>query len=301
MSFAHFFITRFTGFAFNMGKWNCLPKSSRAKSAARNVRQAASPSKTQPVAPQPIPPTALTQASQGISASITASENQPLELAIRRHLSQIPEAEKEVFRDASKSINEGKLLLRVREYDEAHKQNSSFRPQAERLSKFFGLINRLMGGIAIGIQAQPEISALVVGAVRIVIDLAINFVAFFSKLSDMLCQFQDYLEVLPEYAKASENDRLRQESIAKVYGDLLDFCRLSRKVFVDSNNNPRKWTSLRLFMRQQWEPFESDFGLIKANVKHHLDVLHHVGQARQLNNDREAQKERRLQEKSKLS
>ena len=248
-----------------MGKWNLLPNRFRAKPAARNVQQAASPSRTQPVAPQPIPPTALTQASQGISVSITASENQPLELAIRRHLSQIPEAEKEVFRDASQSINEGNLLLSVRKYDEAHKQNSSFRPQAERLSKFLGLINRLMGGIAIGIQAQPEISALVVGGVRIVIDLAIKFVDFFSKLSDMLCQFQDYLEFLPEYAKASGNDELRQESIAKVYGDLLDFCRLSRKVFVDSNNNPRKWTSLRLFMRQQWEPFESDFGRIKEN------------------------------------
>ena len=92
---AHFFIIRFTGFAFNMGKWNLLPNRFRAKPAARNVQQAASPSRTQPVAPQPIPPTALTQAPQGNSASITASENQPLELAIRRHLSQIPEAEKE--------------------------------------------------------------------------------------------------------------------------------------------------------------------------------------------------------------
>lgn len=284
-----------------MGKWDCFQKRFRSKSAARNVQKASSSSRAQPVAPQPIPPTTLTQASQVISASITASENQPLELAIRTHLSQIPEAEKEAFRKASKSIDEGNLLLRARECDEAHKQNSSFRPQAERLSKFLGLLNRFMGGIAIGIQAQPEISALVVGAVRIVIDLAIDFVTFFSKLSDMLCQFQDYLEVLSEYAKASENDRLGQESIAKVYGDLLDFCRLSRKVFVDSNGNRRKSTSLRSFLRQQWEPFETEFGPIRANAQHHLELLLHVGQARLLNNDREAQKERRLQEKSKLS
>lgn len=284
-----------------MGKWNSLQKRLWSKSAARNAQQATSSSRAQPVAPQPIPSTTLTQASQGISTSITASENQPLELAIRRHLSKIPEAEKEAFREASKSIDEGNLLLRARECDEAHKQNSSFRPQAERLSKFLGLLNRFMGGIAIGIQAQPEISALVVGAVRIVIDLAIDFVTFFSKLSDMLCQFQDYLEVLSRYAKTSENDCLAQESIAKVYGDLLDFCRLSRKVFVDSNGNRRKSTSLRSFLRQQWEPFETEFGPIRANTQHHLELLLHVGQAQQLSNDREAQKERRLQDKSKPS
>ena len=158
-----------------------------------------------------------------------------------------------------------------------------------------------MGGIAIGIQAQPEISSLVVGAVRIVIDLAIDFVTFFSKLSDMLCQFQDYLEVLSEYAKASENDCLGQESIANVYGDLLNFCRLSRKVFVDSNGNRRKWTSLRSFLLQRWEPFETEFGPIRANVQHHLELLLHVGQARQLNNDREAKKKIELLEKRKLS
>ena len=284
-----------------MGKWNSLQKRFRSKSAARDVQQASSSSRAQPVAPQPPPPTSLAQASHGTSASITAFENQPLELAIRRHLSKIPEAEKEAFREASKSIDEGNLLLRARECDEAHKQNSSFRPQAERLSKFLGLLNRFMGGIAIGIQAQPELSALVVGAVRIVIDLAIDFVTFFSKLSDMLCQFQDYLEVLSEYSKASENDWLGQESIAKVYGDLLDFCRLSREVFVDSKGNRRKWTSLRSFLLQQWEPFETEFGPIRANVQHHLELLLHVGQARQLNNDREAQKERGLQEKSELS
>ena len=284
-----------------MGTWSSLQKHFRSEPAARNVQQASSSSRTQPVAPQPIPPTTLTKVSQGMSASITASENQPLKLAIRRHLSQIPEAEKEAFRKASKSIDEGNLLLRVRKCDETHKQNSLFRPQAERLSKFLGLLNRFMGGIATGIQAQPEISALVVGAVRIVIDLAIDFVTFFSKLSDMLCQFQDYLEVLSEYVKVSENDWLVQESIAKVYGDLLDFCRLSRRVFVDSNGNRRKWTSWRSFLRQQWEPFETKFGPIRENAQHHRELLLHVGQVRQLNNDREAQNERRLQEKSKLS
>jgi hypothetical protein len=48
-----------------------------------------------------------------------------------------------------------------------------------------------MGGVAIGIEANPEVSALVVGAVRIVIDLALKFTTFFSRLSDMVCSFED--------------------------------------------------------------------------------------------------------------
>jgi hypothetical protein len=150
-----------------------------------------------------------------------------------------------------------------------------------------------MGGIAIGIQAYPDISSLVVGAVRIVIDLAIDFVEFFGKLADMLCQFEDYLEPLADFAKGSQDSVRVQKTVANVYGDLLDFCQKARRVFVDINGNPRKWTSWRLFMRQQWEPFETEFGLIKINMRHHLDVLCLASQALQLHNDREATEARR--------
>jgi hypothetical protein len=149
-----------------------------------------------------------------------------------------------------------------------------------------------MGGVAIGIQAYPEISSLVVGAVRIIIDLAIGFVTFFSKLTDMLCQFEDYLGPLTEYAKASQYSILLQEMVANVYGNLLEFCRKARRVFVDANGEPRKLTSTRLFLRQQWEPFETEFAPIRTDMEHHLDVLLHAAQASQLTDNREAKQER---------
>ena len=231
-----------------------------------------------------------------------ASGNRALELAIEKHLRAMTDADREAFREASRNIDEDGLLSRARAYDDAHKQSSSFRPQAERLSKFFNFLNRFMGGVAIGVQAYPEISSLVVGAVRIVIDLAIDFVAFFSKLTDMLCQFEDYLRPLAEYAKASQDFALVQETVANVYGDLLDFCKKARHVFVDTKGCPRKWTSLRLFLRQQWEPFETEFAPIKTNMQHHMDVLAHSVQALQLNDSQEAKQERhrlKIQENSK--
>ena len=226
------------------------------------------------------------------------SMNPALKLAIQEFLQKTPEAEKDAFREASKIIDEENLLARARACDETHQQSSSFRPQAEQLSKFLTFLNRFMGGLAIGIQASPEISSLVVGAVRIVIDLAIDFTTFFSRLTSMLCQFGDYLRPLAEYAKASEHQTLVQDAVAKVYVDLLDFCQKARRVFVDANGNPRKLTSLRLFLRQQWEPFEATFEIINTDMKHHLDVLSHATQALQLNILREGAQDAQKRERS---
>ncbi len=277
-----------------------LPTIFRPKQAIPNAPHASCA--VQPTAQSVSPREFSTQVSLETSTTTAASRNRALELAIERHLRKITDTEKEAFREASRNIDEYSLLSKARAYDDAHKQSSSFRPQAERLSKFFNLLNRFMGGVAIGVQAYPEISSLVVGAVRIVIDLAIDFVTFFSKLTDMLCQFEDYLRPLAEYAKASEDFELVQETVANVYGDLLDFCKKARCVFVDAKGCPRKWTSLRLFLRQQWEPFETEFAPIKTNMQHHMDVLAHSVQALQLNDSQEAKQERhrlKLEESSK--
>lgn len=278
-----------------------LPKAFRPKPVISNGLQAAS-SAVQPAIQSAIPHTFPTQVSQGTSTTTAASENRALKLAIERHLHKITDAEKEAFWEALTKIDEDNLLSRVRAYDNTHKQSSSFRPQAERLSNFLNLLNRFMRGIAIGIQAYPGISSLVVGAVRIVIDLAIDFVTFFNRLADMLCQFENYLGPLASYAEVSQDSAPVQETIANVYGDLLDFCQKARCVFVNTNGDTRKFTSLRLFLRQQWEPFEAAFASIKTDMHHHLDVLHHSVQALQLNDNQEAKQERsrlKLQENSK--
>lgn len=261
-----------------------LPKRFRPISVISNISQASS-SAVHLTTTSTIPPTSTT--------TISASANAALELAIQRHLDKITDTEREAFREASKTITEGNLLSKARACDDAHKQSSSFRPQTARLSKFLNLLNRFMGGIAIGIQAYPEISSLVVGAVRIVIDLAIDFMEFFSKLADMLCQFEDYLEPLAVLMEAAPDSMLVLKTVTDVYVDLLDFCQQARRVFVDTSGNPRKWTSWRLFMRQQWEPFETGFGCIKVNMQHHLGVLRLASQAQQLYNDQEATQQRR--------
>ena len=58
--------------------------------------------------------------------------------------------------------------------------------------KLLRMLDRFMGGVSIGIQGYPDVSAIIVGGIRVVIDLAIEFVEFYTKLADIFCQFEDY-------------------------------------------------------------------------------------------------------------
>jgi hypothetical protein len=231
-----------------------------------------------PLSPFPPSPTV----SSGGAPAPTASRNLVLEKALVIYLQKLPETEKAAFAQASKTVDEQTLLSDVRAYDAAHKDSSSFRPHAERLSKFLDLLNRFMGGVAIGIQANPEVSALVVGAVRIVIDLALKFTTFFSRLSDMVCTFGDYLGPLAEYAKSAHTE-LMGGPLCKAYASVIDFSWKARRAFVDVSGNLRTWTSFRAFLHQHWEPFESEFVSIREDLKRYLEVTMHSVQALHFN------------------
>lgn len=250
-----------------------------------------------PPAQQKSSPPSPTASNGGAPAS-TTSQNTVLERALAKQLQKIPEAEKAAFVQAAKTIDERTLLYDVQTYDVAHKENSSFRPHAERLSKFLGLLDRFMGGVAIGIQASPEVSSLVVGAVRIVIDLALKFTTFFGRLTEMVCIFADYLGPLAKYAGGADIE-LVETTVVNAYENVLDFGWKARRVFVDDNGNQRRWTSFRTFMRQHWETFEFDFVSIREHMQHHLNVLLHSVQALHFDAFREAEQARRHEEESR--
>jgi len=239
----------------------------------------------------------LAASSGGASTSIT-SQGPLFKKALAKTLEDLSETEAEALVQASKTINEHTLLSAVREYDEEHKNDSSFRPHAERLSKFLEGLNIFMRSVVIGIQASPEISSLVVGVVRLVIDLALNFTAFFGKLTDMICTFEDYLGPLAEYAQRADIG-LVEKAVVNAYASILTFSWKARRVFVDDNGNRKKWTSAQVLMRQQWATFESAYGLIKKDLQHHLDILLHSVQALHFNASIETEQARRCKEESK--
>lgn len=206
------------------------------------------------------------------------SGNLALELAVQKHLSELPQLARDTLTQASNTIDLDNLFQSIRNYDTTHKHISKFRPQAEKLSKFIGLLDRFMGGVAIGIQASPDIASLVVGGVRLAIDIVVHFVEFFGKFSEMLCRFGEWLEPLELYAVNCKRD-IMIEAVAAVYGDLLKFCRAATSIFQREDGTPVRWVSVRTFLRLQFEPFEATFAKIEQELDRHMSIVLNSSQA----------------------
>ncbi|KAF2785832.1 hypothetical protein K505DRAFT_330763, partial [Melanomma pulvis-pyrius CBS 109.77] len=237
-------------------------------------------------------------ASNGATPARRSARNPVLEKAVKLQLQKIPETGRAVFTREIEILDEQALLSKVRAYDAEHKNDSSFRPHAERLTKGLGLLDRLMGGVAIGIQADPAISAPVVGAVRVAIDIGLHFTMFFPRLTNMVCELEDYLGPLTEHSRAADVE-LVERAVVSVYVNILDFSWKARCVFIDANGERRRWTSFRAFMRQHWDTFEAEFASIKEEMQHHLQVLQHTTQATHFNSFRSS--ERRKERSAFLS
>ena len=117
-------------------------------------------------------PTQSAPITQGSISAKRPEVNPALQLAFQKHLDDLPEADKDVFREECKQISQDSLLLRIKAFDDDHKSSSSFRPRAKDISKFLGLLNRFIAGIYTAIQANPDPSLIVVGLVQVVTTLA---------------------------------------------------------------------------------------------------------------------------------
>jgi len=238
----------------------------------------------------PSPPAPNSIASNVVTPVRAPARNPALEKAIKLQLQKIPETGRAAFEQEIKILDEQALLSKVQTYDAEHKNDSSFRPHAERLTKGLDLLNRFMGGVAIGIQADPAISSPVVGALRVAIDLGLHFTKFFPRLTDMVCEFEDYLRPLAEHSRVAADEELVESAVVSVYVNILNFSWKARCVFVDASGERRRWTSFRAFMRQHWDTFEAEFVSIKEEMQHHLHVLQHTVQATHYNDFRKAEK-----------
>lgn len=206
------------------------------------------------------------------SGTQSTGVNHALNKAIRKHLVELSSVDQDAFRQASKSIIEENLLDKIKAYDEEHKDLFYFRPWAEQLIEFLWLLDRFVGGIAIGIQASPDISSL---GVRLVIDTVMHFVEFYAKLSGMLWRSSDWLPPLETYSKDINTNKPIVDAVAKVYNNLLKFCSEAKQILCAKDSSTGRWTTMRIFLRLQWEPFENKSSKIKSDLRHHLSVVLH--------------------------
>lgn len=105
---------------------------------------------------------------------IRLASQSTFENALQERLQKILNpTELESFKIAQQNISADELLSKVKSLDNAYNQTSTSRRYAGPLTEVFQIINQFMRGVAIGIQASPEISSLIVGGVRIVIDVSV--------------------------------------------------------------------------------------------------------------------------------
>lgn len=205
--------------------------------------------------------------------------NPALHVAIQAHIARISTEEKPLFLEETKSFSQQDLFARIRAFDNSYQSHSDFRPRAAKITTFIEFLERFVAGASIAIQSDPIIASIVVGGTLFVLQSALRFTTYFTKLVDMLERLSDYLSPLIEYARIQVP--WVQNCTAAVYVDLLAFYKDARRIFVGSSGNHR--TPLELasltFVRSQWKPFETNFGTIEQSLKHHLNVLQHAAGA----------------------
>jgi hypothetical protein len=136
----------------------------------------------------------------------------------------------------------------------------------------------LLGGVAIAVQANPDISSIAVGGVKLIVDIAMGFTKFFGKLADMFDRLSNILAPLERYAERLELSIVR-DALVNVYGDVLDFYRASSALFIDRNGRSKIHATFDTFLHSQWKPFEIEFGEIDSRIEYHRRVLLEAGQA----------------------
>ncbi len=117
----------------------------------------------------------LSRASADFPISFSIADNGPLTLALQQHLEKLDQAERIAFEKAYQNISIEGLFTKVCEFDNTHNLKAKCRRCAVPVTRFLNIVEQFMQGIAIGIQGYPEISSLVVGAVRILIDVCRSF------------------------------------------------------------------------------------------------------------------------------
>lgn len=212
------------------------------------------------------------------ATTYSSSANPAFLAAIQKYIDKLPETEREAFRQANTAISPDVLLDRIRSLDTQHASTSSFRPHAEKIAKFLSLLDHLLGGISIAIQANPDISSIAVGGVKLIVDIAMGFTRFFGKLVDMFGRISDIIAPLERYAERYELSIVR-DALVNVYGDVLDFYRASTALFLDRDGRSKAHATFDMFLHSQWKSFEAEFGEIDSRMDHHRRVLLEAAQA----------------------
>lgn len=101
------------------------------------------------------------------------SRNTAFANALEQHLAKLSPVESAAFRTSHQSLTAENILLKVKEYDQAYNRGSASRKCADKVDKSLKILNLFLASVAIAIQSNPDISSLIVGGLRLIVDVII--------------------------------------------------------------------------------------------------------------------------------
>lgn len=93
--------------------------------------------------------------------------------ALQQHLAKLSPVESTAFRTSHQTLTAEHVLLKVQDYDQAYNRGSASRKWADKVDKSLRILNQFLTSVAIAIQSNPDISSLIVGGLRLIVDVII--------------------------------------------------------------------------------------------------------------------------------
>lgn len=94
--------------------------------------------------------------------------------ALQQHLLKLSPVEKAAFRAGYQSLTPESIFLKVKAYDQAHNRDSTSRKCAEKVEKSLMILSQFLASIDVAIQSNPDVSSLIVGGLRFIVDVIIS-------------------------------------------------------------------------------------------------------------------------------
>lgn len=143
----------------------------QSTSAGKNVTSAKRPSSSD-IGPDQIGPDQM-------EVVIAKSTNPAFQEAWKQHWAGLDESEKVAW---SFQGNDSPLKVQetTEDLDQQHRQETASRRVAPSTLRFLKAIETVMAGATIGIQAYPDVSSIVMGIIRVVINVCISLCYLYS-------------------------------------------------------------------------------------------------------------------------
>ncbi|KAF4637865.1 hypothetical protein G7Y89_g220 [Cudoniella acicularis] len=242
-----------------------------------------------------------------ISATVA---NDRFAAARDKFLASVPEHERKIF---STCDSRQALLLEIEDKKSlGHMKNKALAKPLERIHRFSRSLESYFKVVEIFIQSNPQYTAILWGAFRLVLQLASNFTMFFEKLAALLeslsdtafFQYESIIDALEQEAEYEKADfyediadrharfRIAENALCDVYVDIFELFRRVWQIFTRKDGRSRR--GLIIFTQLVWKPFDATFSDLSARFQQNRNLLNiTIG----LNHYEEASRERLKEER----